>query len=225
LESSRALLADVRAAAEDATGILRVIEPIGMPLHAHAQTILATHGALPKLRIFVRHVEDPLAHLREPCELIVHEGAAPEKGTWFSRVIARQRLRVLASPAYLRAHGAPQRVSDLADHEIIGWKRPGQPWDAWPLVAGGTVKVSPWFVSPNFSLVRALASQGAGLLLAPQWAFLGEPESDPLVPVLDDYVGCDHVFRASSPNPILSDPRTRAVLEQVQKVLASFPEE
>lgn len=225
LESSRALLADARAAAEDATGILRVIEPVGIPLTAHVQTILATHGAAPKLRIFVRHVEDPLSYRREPCELILHEGPAPEKGTWFSRVIVRHRLRVLASPAYLRAHGAPQRVSDLVDHEILYWKRPGQPLDAWPLLGGGTVKVSPWFVSADLSLMRALASHGGGLLLALQSPFVSEPEALPLLPVLDDHIGCDHVFRASSPIPILSDPRTRAVLEQVQKALASFPEE
>ena len=175
--------------------------------------------------LVVRHVEDPLACLRDPCELMLHEGPAPEKGTWFSRVIMRQRLRVLASPAYLRVKGAPRRLSDLADHEILGWKRPRQALDTWPLLAGGTLKVSPWFVSPDFSLIRAIASQGGGLLLGPQSPFLGEPDADPLVPVLEDEIGSDHVFRASSPSPIQSDPRTRTVLEQIQRLLESFPEE
>lgn len=225
LESSRALLAEARAAADDATGILRVIEPVGMPLTAHVQTVLATHAAVPKLKIVVRNVEDPLAHLREPCELMLHEGAVPEKGTWFSRVIVRQRLRVLASPTYLRKRGTPRSVSDLADHDVLGWKRPRQPVDAWPLLAGGTVTVSPWLVSPDFLLVRTVAAQGGGLVLAPTSPFLEEPGTDPIVPVLDDEVGCDLVFRASSPNPTRSDSRTRAVLEQIQKILASFPEE
>jgi DNA-binding transcriptional LysR family regulator len=225
LDSARTLLTNARAAAQDGTGILRVIEPIGMPLNAHVRTLMATHAAVPKLRIVVRHVEDPLAHLHEPCELMLHEGPIPEKGTWFSRVIVRQRLRVLASPAYLHARGIPQRASDLVNHDILGWKRPRQPLDAWPLLAGGTVNVSPWFVSPDFFLMQTLASRGGGVLLAPQSPLLDDSEADQLVSVLDDQIGCDHVFRASSPNPSRADSRTRAVLEQIQNMLEGFPEE
>lgn len=224
LERSQALLMDARAAAEHATGILRVIEPLGMPLGAHVQILMATRSAMPKLRIVARHVEDPLAHLREPCELMLHEGAAPEKGTWFSRVLVRQRLRVLASPAYLRTR-APLCLADLADHDILGWKRPTQPVDSWPLLAGGTLKVSPWFVSPDFMLMRTLAASGGGLLLAPLSPFFNEDDAEQLVPVLEDHVGSDHLFRASSPNPTQADSRTRAVLEQIQKLLEGFPED
>jgi DNA-binding transcriptional LysR family regulator len=225
LECSRTLLAHARDAAKDATGIIRVIEPIGMPVTAHVHTILATHAAVPKLKIVVRHVDDPLAHLHEPCELILHDGRIPDKATWFSRVIVRQQLRALASPEYLQSRGVPRQISDLAHHDILGWKRPRQTIDEWPLLAGGTVKVSPWFVSPDFALLQSLALQGGGIILAPQSPLIDERDAQQLVPVLEDQIGEEHVFRASSPNPTHADVRTRAVLEQIQKLLEGFPVE
>ncbi|HRI67276.1 MAG TPA: LysR family transcriptional regulator [Polyangium sp.] len=223
LESAQTLLADARAAANTATGIIRVIEPIGLPVTTHVRILLATHAAVPTPKIIVRPAEDPLAHLHEPCELMLHDGRIPEKGTWFSRIIVRQQLRALASPAYLETRGRPSRISDLAHHDILGWKRPRQPVDEWPLVNGGTVKVSPWYVSPDFFLLQTLASRGGGIVLAPKSPLIDEAEADRLVPVLENQIGTELVFRASSPNPTHADSRTRAVLEQIHARLKDFP--
>lgn len=225
LETSRALLARARAAHAEPAGAIRVLLPIGMPLTPQVQTLLATHGAAPTLRFVLREVDDPLKHLHEPCELVLHEGPLPDKSTWFSRVVRRLPLRVLASPSYLRARGTPQNPADLAGHDIVGWKRPGLAVDAWPLVDGGTVEVSPWVVSPGYLLVRTLASHGAGLLLAPQDPLVDEPEPEPMVAVLEGLVGSEIVFRASTPHLADSDARTRVVIEQIQRVLQAFPEE
>jgi len=225
LESTHMLLADARAAADHATGIIRVIEPIGMPLNGQVQTLLATHAAAPKLKIIVRHVDDPLSHLHEPCELVLHDGRIPEKGSWFSRIVVRLDLRLLASSAYLQARGIPQRISDLTHHDLLGWKRPRQPVDEWPLLVGGMVKVTPWFVSPDFFLLQTLALQGGGIVLAPQSPLIDEPHAERLVPVLEDQIGGELVFRVSSPNPTHADSRTRAVLEQIQAKLSNFPED
>lgn len=225
LESAQMLLADARAAADNATGIIRVIEPIGMPITGRVQVLLATHAAAPKLKINVRHVEDPLAHLHEPCELILHDGRTPEKGTWFSRILVRLNLHALASPAYLQTRGIPLRVSDLAHHDILGWKRPRQPVDEWPIFAGGTVKMSPWFVSPDFLLLQTLALQGGGIILAPLSPLIEQAGAERLVPVLEDQIGTELVFRVSSPNPTRADSRTRAILEHIQAQLQALPED
>ncbi len=225
LESARAMLADARAAAGEATGIVRSFEPIGMPLNMRVQTMLMAHGAAPKLRFIARQVEDPLAHLHEPCELLLHVGPPPDRGTWYSRVVRRQPMRVLASAGYLRERGTPKRTSDLAHHDIIAWKRPRQRVDAWPLVAGGTVEVSPWLVSPDLLLLQTMASSGGGLLLGPYAPFLDEPSAKALVPVLDDLVRDELVMRVSTPHVAEEDSRTRGTLEAIQKLLESFPEQ
>lgn len=223
LESSRTMLADARAAAGEAIGVIRAIAPVGMPLNLRVETLLATHGAAPKLRLAVRDVEDPLAHAHEPCELMLYEGPALENGTWFSRVVRREQLRVLASPGYLRARGTPTRASDLADHEILSWKRPRQRADAWPLLAGGTVDVSPWLVSADFLLLHTIASRGGGLLFAVCEPLAAEPQDQTLVPVLEDLIGGELVFRASTPYVAHADSRTHAVMKQIQSFLDGFP--
>lgn len=225
LESTHMLLSEARAAANQPMGVIRLIEPIGVPLALHVRILLATHAALPNLKIIARHVDDPLAYLQEPCELMLHDGPTPEKGTWFSRVILRQPLRALASAAYLQARGIPRQTSDLANHDILGWKRPRQLVDEWPQLAGGTVKVSPWFVSPDFHLLQSVTSQGGGIVLAAQSPLVDDREADRLVPVLEDQIGGELVFRVSSPNPIHADARTRALLEQIQARLKVFPED
>ena len=166
LEAAKGAVAEARAAVDEAAGLMRVIEPVGMPPELRAHGMLATRAALPKLRLEVRQVEDPLAHLDEPFELMVHEGDPPERGSWFSRVILRVAAVPLASPAYLRSRERPQAPADLADHTLLGWQRPGLPTDEWPLMAGGTVFVSPWLVSTDLLLWakkgRRRATRGTG---------------------------------------------------------------
>ncbi len=224
LESARVMLADARAAAGEATGIIRSFEPIGMPLHMRVQTMLMAHGAAPKLRFIARQVENPLAFLHEPCELLIHEGPPPDRTTWYSRVVRRQSLRVLASPDYLRARGTPTLLSDLAEHDILGWKRPGQRADAWPLAAGGSVEVSPWLVSPDLLLLETMAAAGGGLLFGPYLPFLHEPTTGTLVPVLEELFRDELVIRLSTPHVAHKDSRTRGTLEAIQKLLDSLPD-
>jgi len=222
LANAQHLISAARAAAGEAVGVLRVFEPIGMPLVARAQCIRAMRAALPRLQLVVRQVEDPLAHLEEPCDLVLHDGAAPDRKTWFTRALTRVPLRALASRAYLAARGAPRDVAALAEHEILGWKRAKEPADLWPLVAGGHVEVSPWYVGHDLQLLRALAAEGGGILFAPHTTFLDDPAIGPLETVLDDEIRGEMVFRVSTRHPSSSDPRTRDTLEHIQQALANL---
>jgi DNA-binding transcriptional LysR family regulator len=65
LEGERALLTDARAAETDVVGVLRVIQPVGLPLAMHVKILLATHQTLPRQRLVVRHVEDPASCLHD----------------------------------------------------------------------------------------------------------------------------------------------------------------
>jgi DNA-binding transcriptional LysR family regulator len=225
LQGAERLLSDARAAAGEATGVLRAFEPIGMPLIARTRCLLAMRSALPRLQFVLRQVEDPIAHLDEPCELVLHDGPMPDRNTWFSRVVARVPLRALASPAYLAARGAPESVAALARHEVLGWRRAHEGAEAWPLRGGGHVEVSPWFVSHDLLLLRSLAAEGGGIVFAPHTNLLDDPGPDPLVAVLEDEVGAEMVFRVSTRHESNADARTREALDHILRVLADFPEE
>jgi DNA-binding transcriptional LysR family regulator len=223
LETSRALLTDVRAAVAEPMGTLRVFQPVGMPLLAQAQVLLALRSMYPRMHYAISQFEDPLAHFHEPFELMLHEGPPPVGVNVFSRVITRVPLRPMASQDYLDRHGTPQTLADLAEHRILGWRRPRQRADEWPLLAGGRLSVAPWVTAPDPLTLMTLATAGAGILLGPRLS-IPEPGTESLVVLLDDLVGGDLVFRVSSPLPSRADSRTRGAVAQILEQLGELPE-
>jgi DNA-binding transcriptional LysR family regulator len=223
LESAQVLVTEARAAERDAWGVIRVIEPVGMPLAVQVNALLAAHVALPNQRIVIRHTENPLADLSRPFELMLHEGPAPDRNAWFSRVIVRLKLRLLASRDYLARRGTPESVADLAGHDALGWNRPGHPAGEWPLFAGGALTVTPWFSSSDPQLLMSLAKRGGGILLAPHALFLEAPDVGDIQSVLEDQVGAELVFRVTTPFPARADARTRDTLQLILTQLEGLP--
>ncbi|KGD46611.1 lysR substrate binding domain protein [Burkholderia pseudomallei MSHR7343] len=54
--------------------------------------------------------------------------------TLHSRLTGNSRLRILASPAYLDAHGRPRKADDLGKHALLGFNRP-ESLNVWPTSA------------------------------------------------------------------------------------------
>lgn len=224
VESARGLVANARTAEREAWGTIRVVEPVGLPHELHVSALLAAHAALPRQRLVIRQVEDPLANLGEPFELMLHEGPAPDRNAWFSCVILRTHLRLVASREYLERRGTPRGVADLAEHETLGWSRPGHPASRWPLLAGGTIEVTPWITSADPQLLATVAARGGGLLLVPHMPFFDE-SADPFQTVLEDEVGAELVFRVTTPFPHRADGRTRETLSLILAQLEGLPRE
>jgi DNA-binding transcriptional LysR family regulator len=223
LESVQSLVTEARAGEIEARGVIRVIEPVGLPMAIHMNAILAAHAAMPAQRISVRHAEDPLAELDHPFELMLHEGPPPDRNNWFSRVVVRVKVRPVASREYLQRRGVPVRVADLAHHETLGWSRPGHPASAWPLLGGGAAEVLPWFTSSDPQLLTTLAMRGGGILLGPDMPFFDDSSAEPLQPVLEDQIGTEIVFRVTTPFPFRADPRTRDTVALIVSQLEGLP--
>lgn len=100
-------------------------------------------------------------------------------------MILRAPLRVVATRAYLERRGTPTSLAELADHDVLGWSRPGHSPEHWPLLAGGTVEVTPWLSTSDAHLLATVAARGGGLLLVPRMPFFDEGESDSFETVLE----------------------------------------
>lgn len=224
LESCRTLLSDARAAIGEATGVLRVAAPVGIPLMLQSRILLLVHDALPQVRVALRLVEDPVAEADGPFELLLHEGPAPDRGTWFSRVIFRAQLRLAASASYLGRRGTPQAPSELSAHDVLGWRRPGVDPGELPLTGGGVVRVAPWVTVADPQILHTLACGGGGIVCLPDLPFIHEPGSETLDTLLPGQVGGEIVFRISSPFPIRADSRTRGSLKLILDHLEALPQ-
>lgn len=218
LEHSQRMLTRATAREEGATGTVRVILQLGMKCDIRVALAAGLRAVNPELRVVERECEDPLAMLHEPFNLMVYIGAAPPKGDWYSRVIARVPFRLLASPAYLERAGTPKEVADLAAHSLVSWRGPVCAPDVVPLLDGGAAPVTPWFISSNLELVMAAARRQLGIGLGPVFM-----DNDGLVPVLEDRVGAEVTVRVLSPHASSSDARVRAVNATVDQFLAALP--
>ena len=141
----------------------------------------------------------------------------------FSRVLLRLPLRLVASPEYLDRHGTPRDLAELAKHHVLGWRRPRQRAEEWPLLAGGSLAVSPWLTSADPLALMTLARAGGGILLAPRLP-QPEPGTESLVMLFENLVGAVLEFRVSSPRPCRADSRTRGALAQILQQLEDLPE-
>ncbi|PZP98747.1 MAG: LysR family transcriptional regulator [Variovorax paradoxus] len=136
----------------------------------HLPALFDRYPALNVELELTERVVDPLA---ERFDLVIRIGDQPDSAL-VSRRIGSQRYVMGASPAYLRRHGTPQRMADLAAHRLIdrqhstsvrGWRElPGIDWRQPPQIA---------LESNDCDTRRLCAARGLGIALMPNWA-IGE---------------------------------------------------
>lgn len=71
---------------------------------------------------------------------------------------------VMASPDYVARRGAPERVEDLAGHEVLGFTRP-ESLNVWPLrhAGGNSFLAVPTLATSSGETQRQLALRGVGI--------------------------------------------------------------
>lgn len=217
LHGAASLVERARARRNDARGILRLIVPIGMPDGVRARALVALRSIHDELAVEVVEVEDPLTRIGEPFDLMIHFGGAPRRDGWYSQTILRVATGLRASAEYLERHGAPEAVEALGAHALAQWSAPGLA-RGLPLVSGGSVTSSPWLRSANVSLLTRLAESDAAIVYSPVLpAIFGG--GAPLVPVLSDVVGGEINIQALAPRPSNEDPKIRALLDNLKRLL------
>lgn len=222
LLDARNMLEQARAAEHAALGTVRLISPVGSPARVRVEALLRLRQLYPGVALDVVEADDPLTLLRQPFDVMLHFGPPPDRDGWFSRVIMRLPLRLYAASDYLEREGRPTRVEQLVDHQLLAW-RVGQRFArTWPLRGGGELPISPVSISANAELLSLLAARGGGIALLPGASELFHPPGAQLEPVLEQEIGDELPLRVLSPHPSHADPRMRALLENLQRLLESM---
>lgn len=136
----------------------------------HLPALFDRHPALNVELELTERVVDPVA---ERFDLVIRIGDQPDSSL-VSRRIGSQRYIMGASPAYLRRHGQPRRLAELARHRLID-RQHSTSVRGWRELAGFD-----WSQPPQFALEsndcdtrRLCAARGLGIALMPNWA-IGE---------------------------------------------------
>ena len=117
---------------------------------------------------------------------------------WLVRKLAPNQRVLVAAPAYVQAHGQPERLEDLGQHACLvvrengGDTGQGQRFDQWWLSREGPGKRTPVTVSGPLSsnsgeLVRDWCLAGHGIMLRSLWDVAEPLASGELVRVLPEW--------------------------------------
>jgi len=138
LERARAILAAMADAEEAVTrhrerpsGRLRVDAATPFMLHCIVPHVAAFAQRYPEIQLELTNNERIVDLLEQRVDIAIRIGALQDS-TLHARSLGTSRLRIVASPAYLAAHGTPRSVAALREHRLIGFTAPAH-LNRWPL--------------------------------------------------------------------------------------------
>ncbi len=200
-------------------GLLSVSAPVTFGLACVVPQLSSFMTAHPGLRVDLRLEDRPIDLALEGVDLAVRVGGAPPDST---DVIAHELMsfrRVLvAAPSYLKSRGAPGTPEALAKHDALAGAV-----DSWTLVGGGRearVRLNVVFRSNAPSALRALAIDGRGVAMLPQWFVEDEIERGALRIVLRGWETERVQVRGLHRRGHRGSARVRALLEHLQAAYA-----
>lgn len=173
-----AILADLEAAREavaDAVtqlaGPIRLTAPLSFGTMHLAPALADFAAAHPRVELDAMFDDRPVDLVGDGFDLGVRIGNLPDSSL-IARRIAPVRRVLLASPAYLDAHGTPAHPRDVASHHVLAYANA----DRWRFRVGDRwehVRGRPRLRANNGEVLRAAAAAGLGLVILP--SFIASP--------------------------------------------------
>ena len=206
-----------RPAASGLTGRLRIDLPNRLARDIVLPRLPEFLAAHPLLEIGISTTDRRVDLVQEGFDCVLRVGALVDSEL-IARPLGSLRMRNVASPAYLRAHGTPRSLADLARHRVVHYmpslNAQGAAWDyvdpdgrrrSLPMHANVTVN--------GTDAYQAAARAGLGLIQAPALGTDALVAAGALVEVLPE-------FRAPEMRVSLMLPHRRQLAPRVQAVMA-----
>lgn len=164
----------VRDSSGPLRGLVRITAPVAFArqqLQPHIRDFLRLH---PQLRIQLEVTDRLVSLASEGFDLAIrHSNALPE--THVAQLLCETQTLLVASPAWLAAHGEPQHPQELSQHDCLYYPRgtelprwrfsdPAQPQQEM------VVNVSGPFATNNSESIRDAALDGLGIAMLPDFS-------------------------------------------------------
>lgn len=198
-EEGRAFLAQARkilAAVDEAeeqmavrrekpAGRLRVNAAVPYMLHVVVPLVADFRALYPAIELELNSSDAIIDLLEHRTDIAIRIGTLQDS-TLHARPLGTNGLRVLASPAYLKAHGRPKTVEALAsEHMLLGFTQPAS-LNRWPLrdAAGNELQINPALLASSGETLRQLALAGVGIVCLADFLTHADRAAGTLVQVL-----------------------------------------
>lgn len=216
--------AEITARSGQATGLLKVNVPFSFgllhlaPLWAE---FLARH---PQVALDVTLSDRIVDLVEEGYDLAVRIARLPASSL-ISRRLATTRMRLCASPDYLRVRGVPTHPSEIVRHAVIAYSllASGEQWEFDGPDGPATVKVAPRMRSNSGDTCRAAALRHLGLVLQPSFLVGPDLRAGTLVEVLPQWRAIELGIYAVYPTRRHVAPKVRLLIDFLAQALRRPP--
>ena len=203
------------------SGTLRVSVPFTFAAGPLARMLPRFLARYPEVRVALTVDNRPIDLLIEEMDIAIRIGPLSE-----SELIARRlaifALRPYASPAYLKEHGTPETIDDLARHTLIASVDRRYIWRF--RTASGTVQefeIVPGTVVPEPAVVKTMLIAGAGIARLPDFNAADALADGTLVRVLPHLEGDTVEAHALYPSHRSLSAKVRVFIDALVAHLAS----
>jgi DNA-binding transcriptional LysR family regulator len=153
--------------------------------------------------------------LEEGFDLAIRAGTLPDS-TLVSRRLGRAAARLFAAPAYLRRHGTPRAVAELAGHALLD-NAAAAPGEGWAFTHDDgrqeTLAVRSRLAANDARLLAEIATAGAGIANLPAFVAAPAVAAGRLVPVLPGWATRRVDVHAVFPSHKSLSPALRAFVD------------
>jgi DNA-binding transcriptional LysR family regulator len=224
-----AAVARAESVAADAGGVpqgnLRVTAPLGFGRRILAPLVPVFQARHPQLGIRLRLSDHLLDLLREAVDVAIRLAVLPDSSL-IARKIADCPRVLCAAPAYLAAHGAPERPEDLLAHRCLLLRFPGSQQFRWSLRTPDgpvTLPVAGPFDADDGDVLTAWALAGQGIVLKPRFEVADELSCGRLVPVLEAFPPEPATLAVVYPHRKLLPAKVRAFADFIIEAVGPEP--
>lgn len=229
LESTRRIEAAVEAISERTNtlcGELRVTAPVSLT-QLWLGDVIAKFGAMhPNLRLTIE-LDDRIVNIEaERFDLAIRVARLPDSALIARRVGVSRRVLV-CSPEYVRKHGAPNSLDDLAKHRCLCYSNTStsQTWSFRETAGTEPRTCSPEgvFASNNGEVLRDAVVRGLGIAVLPAFVVAQDLADGRLVRILPKEQPEDDIIYAVFPRTRFTSNKLRAFVEHVRLALLDSP--
>ncbi|MES2073047.1 MAG: LysR substrate-binding domain-containing protein [Pseudomonadota bacterium] len=169
---------------ERPAGRLRINAAFPFMLHVIVPLVEGFRQAYPEIALELHTNDLNIDLLEERTDVAIRIGALRDS-TLHARSLGHNRLRVLASPAYLKQHGKPKTVAALAQHSLLGFTQP-ESLNQWPLrhALGERLSITPSLQASSGETLRQLALAGQGIVCLADFMTRADRQRGDLVQLL-----------------------------------------
>ncbi|CAB3771545.1 MULTISPECIES: LysR family transcriptional regulator [Burkholderia] len=209
--------AEARGAIEDPTGTLRVCAQLGFGQSESVSTVLRFREKHPSIDVDLVLSDAPLHLIDGGYDTALVLAPALPDSDMVAHTLGAVAAVACASPEYVRCHGAPRNLDDLARHTCLRMVTPHMPTGTWTLAgkeALDRIRDLPVRLSFNHeSALLAAMQEGFGIGVLPAASALPALQRGELVCVLQDVKLSALNLYVIYPSRQFIDAKTRAWVE------------